>query len=90
MLIFPIDSVSNTAELPLKDSLGTVFRILELHLQQGEVAEAACSAFWALCLHGEHLFQSGCAAERTCKGPPPLMDLVAEHVRFAVEQTMYF
>ncbi|XP_066466984.1 serine/threonine kinase-like domain-containing protein STKLD1 [Tiliqua scincoides] len=45
-------NVPSMAELPVRYSLEVVFRVLQMHLQQGEVVESACSAFWALCLHG--------------------------------------
>ncbi|KAJ6651842.1 hypothetical protein lerEdw1_016438 [Lerista edwardsae] len=45
-------NVTNVGEIPLRYTLEVVFQILQLHLEHGEVAESACSAFWALCLYG--------------------------------------
>ncbi|XP_060126547.1 serine/threonine kinase-like domain-containing protein STKLD1 [Zootoca vivipara] len=43
---------TNVAESPLKYAIEVVSIILHMHLQDVEVAEAACCAFWALALHG--------------------------------------
>ncbi|XP_028570496.1 serine/threonine kinase-like domain-containing protein STKLD1 isoform X5 [Podarcis muralis] len=43
---------TNVAENPLKYAIEVVSIILHMHLEDVEVAEAACCAFWALSLHG--------------------------------------
>ncbi|CAI5794111.1 threonine kinase-like domain-containing STKLD1 [Podarcis lilfordi] len=43
---------TNVAESPLKYAIEVVSIILHMHLEDVEVAEAACCAFWALSLHG--------------------------------------
>ncbi|XP_026568216.1 serine/threonine kinase-like domain-containing protein STKLD1 [Pseudonaja textilis] len=45
-------SVADVAQSPLKYATELVSIILHMHLHHVEVAEAACSAFWALSLHG--------------------------------------
>lgn len=53
-----VDVVTNIGEIPLRYTLEVVSEVLQLHLEHGEVAESACSAFWALCLYGERLTHS--------------------------------
>nr|XP_020634818.1 serine/threonine kinase-like domain-containing protein STKLD1 isoform X2 [Pogona vitticeps] len=43
---------TDVAEYPLKYAIEVVSIILHTHLDDGETAESACSAFWALSLHG--------------------------------------
>ncbi|XP_032993322.1 serine/threonine kinase-like domain-containing protein STKLD1 [Lacerta agilis] len=43
---------TNVAESPLKYAIEIVSIVLHMHLEDVEVAEAACCAFWALSLHG--------------------------------------
>uniref|UniRef100_A0A8C6VHX4 non-specific serine/threonine protein kinase n=1 Tax=Naja naja TaxID=35670 RepID=A0A8C6VHX4_NAJNA len=45
-------NVADVAQSPLKYATELVTIILHVHLYHVEVAEAACSAFWALSLHG--------------------------------------
>ncbi|XP_060540585.1 serine/threonine kinase-like domain-containing protein STKLD1 [Pantherophis guttatus] len=45
-------NVADVAQSPLKYATELVSVILHMHLDHVEVSEAACSAFWALSLHG--------------------------------------
>nr|XP_060613730.1 serine/threonine kinase-like domain-containing protein STKLD1 [Anolis sagrei ordinatus] len=45
-------SLTNPAAVPLKEALEAVALVLHGNMEHGEVAEAACCAFWALALHG--------------------------------------
>ncbi|XP_058015510.1 serine/threonine kinase-like domain-containing protein STKLD1 [Ahaetulla prasina] len=52
MLPSSVNSVADVAQSPLKYATELVSVILHMHLDHVDVAEAACSAFWALSLHG--------------------------------------
>nr|XP_008122880.1 PREDICTED: serine/threonine kinase-like domain-containing protein STKLD1 [Anolis carolinensis] len=51
-----MSGLTNPAAVPLKEALEAMALVLHGNMDHGEVAEAACCAFWALALHGEPPF----------------------------------
>ncbi|XP_062816313.1 serine/threonine kinase-like domain-containing protein STKLD1 isoform X5 [Anolis carolinensis] len=47
-----MSGLTNPAAVPLKEALEAMALVLHGNMDHGEVAEAACCAFWALALHG--------------------------------------